>query len=118
MDFIAAEDAYADIRASITHVERIAAATGFKAVNIAKVKKHLFEDDHLLDRYKHLGVPAEMRRFDADFRIAEAWQRLATGQGVPAHIRLLKHEIAEAWYMRAHGPGYASAHAATQRRYP
>ena len=52
MDFIAAEDAYADIRASITHVERIAAATGFKAVNIAKVKKHLFEDDHLLDRYK------------------------------------------------------------------
>jgi hypothetical protein len=74
-----------------------------KPVNITKVKRHLFEDDHLLDSYKHLGVPAEMRRFDADIRIAEAWQRLATGKGAPADIRLLKHEIAEAWYMRANG---------------
>jgi hypothetical protein len=49
MDLSAAEAAYAAIRASITDVESIASATGFKPVNIAKVKRHLLEDDHLLD---------------------------------------------------------------------
>jgi hypothetical protein len=118
MDFEAAEAAYEAIRNSSTDVSHIAATTGCKRANIAKVKTHLFYAIHLLDRYEHLGIPADRRKFDADMRIAEAWGRLESGRGTPADIRLLKHEIAEAWYMRGHGPSYAQAHAAAQRRYP
>jgi len=118
MDFQAAEDAYDAIRATSSDIAVIASATGFKTANIAKVKHHVFEAVHLLDRYADIGVPAEWRRFDADGRIADAWRRLAAGNWVAADIRLLKHEIAEAWYMRRHGPSYAAGHAAAQRRYP
>jgi hypothetical protein len=33
-------------------------------------------------------------------------------------MSLLRHEAAEAWFMRKHGPGYNAAHEAAQKRYP
>jgi hypothetical protein len=30
----------------------------------------------------------------------------------------LRHEVAELWYMRRHGPSYSAAHLAAQARFP
>ena len=114
----AADEAYNAIRASTTDVAEIARSTGLKAENIQKVKDHLFNQQHLLDRYVKQGVPAELRRFHSDIGIAQAWERLRTGKHTAADLQLLKHETAEAWYMRKNGPGYSEAHDAAQNRFP
>ena len=81
-------------------------------------KDHIFYNEHLLDRYLNHGVPAYMGRFDSHEGMAAAWQRLSTGKGAAGDMSLLRHEAAEAWYMRRHGPGYNAAHEAAQKRYP
>jgi hypothetical protein len=114
-----ADEAYGAIRASSTDVADIAKATGFKPQNIQAIKDHLFYQEHLLDKYVDLGVPAEMRLFDSDEAIAEAWQRLQSGTHTPSDIALLKHEMAESTLMRRWAdPGYTRAHSAAQARYP
>jgi hypothetical protein len=114
----AADRAYAHIRSSGTDVATIAENTGIKVANIQKVKDHLFTNEHLLDRYEALGIPGEMRRFDSNMDIANAWKRLEAGTFDAADMQLLRHETAEAWYMRKHGPSYNNSHNAAQRRYP
>jgi YD repeat-containing protein len=113
-----ADAAYDAIRASTTDVGSIASNTGYKSSNIQKVKDHLFMNEQLLDRYESLGVPATRARFDSDIGIAEAWGRLESGTHGPADLQLLRHETAEAWYMRNVSPGYNAAHNAAQRRFP
>jgi len=112
------DEAYAAIRASTTDVADIAANTGIKPQNIQKVKDHLFVNNHLLDRYVDQGVPATLGQFDSDISIAQAWNRLQTGTHTADDIQLLRHETAEAWYMKRHGPGYNAAHNAAQDRFP
>ncbi|MEL7453410.1 MAG: hypothetical protein AAGJ50_08585, partial [Pseudomonadota bacterium] len=114
----AADEAYAAIRASTTDVADIARHTGLKPENIQTVKNHVFEEVHLLDRYVDYGEPAVWARFDSDIGQANAWQRLQSGTHTPDDIAWLKHEMAEGWYMRQHGPGYSAAHDAAQHRYP
>jgi hypothetical protein len=109
---------YATIRASTDDVAAIAAHTGIKPVNIQKVKDHLFYNSHLLDRYENMGIPSVMSRFDSDAGIAAAWLRLSSGRGTGVDMQLLRHEAAEAWFMRRNGPGYTAAHNAAQKRYP
>jgi hypothetical protein len=54
-----------------------------------------------------------MRRFDANPRIAEAWERLRNGDPHPADVDLLRHELYESDYMRQTGnPSYSEAHRA------
>ena len=113
-----AERAYDRIRNDKDDVDRLSHATGFKAAHLLTVKQHLFFLPHLLDRFVHLDEPAEYRRFDADADIAAAWERLQTAPPLRGDVQLLKHEMAEAWYMRRHGPSYQAAHTAAQRRYP
>ena len=67
-----ADEAYEAIQESTTDVETIARNTGIKPENIQKVKDHIFHEEHLLDRYVDVGVPAEMRRFDSELGIANA----------------------------------------------
>lgn len=112
------DEAYDAIRASDTDVASIAQSTGYKSANIQKVKDHLFHNEHTLDRYVDLGVPATVQRFDSNIDIANSWRRLETGAHTPQDIQLLKHETAEAWHMRTHGSGYSAAHEAAQRRFP
>jgi hypothetical protein len=115
----AADEAYAAIRRSTTDVEAIARHTGCKSVNIQKVKQHLFYEEHLLDRYVELGVPAVMQRFDSDLSIANAWKRLERGDFTEADRQLLRHEAAEAYLMRkCRDPSYHRAHTRAQRRFP
>ena len=113
-----ADEAYDAIRANNADVARIAERTGLKPRNIQKVKDHIFNEPHLLDRYMHLGEPAEFRTFDSDIRIADTWERLQTGTFTVRDLQLLWHEAAEAWYMRRHGPSYTAAHEAAHARFP
>ena len=100
-------------------MEAIARNTGCKAVNIQKIKQHLFYEEHLLDRYVELGVPAIMQRFDSDLGIANTWKRLEQGHVTAADRQLLRHEAAEAYLMRRWGdPSYHRAHTRAQRRFP
>lgn len=113
-----ADEAYEAIRDSKTDIEAISRNTGIKPENVKKVKDHLFYEEHLLDRYVDYGIPAETGRFDSDLGIANAWKRLENGTFTADDIKLLKHETAESWYMRRHGPGYTDAHNAADKRFP
>lgn len=75
-------------------------------------------NEQVLDRYESLGIPATIGRFDSDAGIAASWQRLESGTYGAADLQLLRHETAEAWYMRNVSPGYNAAHNAAQRRFP
>lgn len=114
-----ADEAYEAIRQSTTDVETIARNTGIKPENIQKVKDHIFHEAHLLGRYVDVGVPAEMRRFDSELGIANAWKRLEQGTFTEADRQLLRHEAAEAYLMRKwQDPSYNRAHTRTQKRFP
>lgn len=113
-----ADEAYEAIRASNTDVADISKNTGIKIENVQKVKDHLFYEEHLLDRYVEYGIPAQRARFDSDMGIANAWKRLENGTHTPDDMKLLRHETAEAWYMRRNDSGYTDAHNAAERRYP
>ena len=113
-----ADLAYDDIRASITDVDTIAANTGLKPQNIQKIKDHLFIDEHVLDRYVDYGIPAEIKRFDSDIKIADAWKRLENGNHTPEDIQLLKHETAERWIEKKRGAGYTESHDRATESYP
>jgi len=113
-----ADELYERIRQDETNVEKIARHVGWKPANIAKVKHHLFIQEHWLDQYESLGVPATMALFDSDLAIARSWLRLKDGEFSSQDLQLLRHEAAEAWFMRKHGQSYRRAHAAAQRRFP
>lgn len=113
-----AERAYGRIRADPSDVRRISDVTGYKVSNIMAIKQHLFFTPHLLDRYVHLGHAADYKVFDADSEHAACWRRLQQAPPLEADLQLLKHEAADAWYMRRHGPSYEAAHTAAQRRFP
>ena len=113
-----ADEAYEAIRASKTDVAEIARHTGLKPSNIQKVKDHLFHNEYVLDRFADLDSDITVGRFDSDLGTAKAWARLRSGTHTPADMQMLRHEAAEAWYMRRHGPSYRAGHDAAERRYP
>lgn len=108
-----ANQAYDTFRASDDELPAIAATArehGFTPEDIAMIKNHVFREEHVLDLYGDSTVA----RFDANPRMAEAWQRLADGNPHPADIDLLRHERHEAQYMASTGdPSYGRAHTAT-----
>ena len=114
----AAERIYTSIRANALDISKISQNTGIKPANIQKIKEHIFFKKHLLDRYRDYGVPPEWRRFDASPEMAESWLRLTAGNYTEIDLALLRHEAAESWFMRKHGPSYLDAHSAADRRYP
>ena len=106
-----ADAAYDLIRASVSDVDAIARNSEFSNAEIADIKHHLFEQEHLLDRYVDLGVPAEWSRFDSHPGIADAWNRLEAGTHLPEDIQLLHHELTELRFMQQTGnPSYIRAH--------
>jgi hypothetical protein len=108
-----ADDAYDTIRAAddVDAVTESAREHGFSRGDIQQVKDHLFYDQHLLDRY-----PDYVRtdRFDANPRIAEAWDRLTWGHPHESDIELLRHELYEStWMIENNSRSYNGAHQAT-----
>jgi uncharacterized protein YukE len=108
-----AEHAYDTFRASDDELPGVIATAGqygFSAEDIAQIKNHVFRDEHQLDLYGDSTVA----RFDANPRMAEAWQRLADGHPHSADIDLLEHERFESNFMAQAGdPSYGRAHTAT-----
>lgn len=107
---LSAEEKYESIRNSETDVNAIAKNTGYKNKNVQKCKNHLFHDIHRLDRYKSLGEPDEIKRFDANENQARAWKRLEEGTHTKEDLIWLKHEKAEQWYEQKHDTGYSESH--------
>lgn len=73
------------------------------------IKKHLFENRHLLKDY----VTGEMyyARFDSDARQAAAWGRFELGTATDLDRLMLQHELAELRYLeRNPGAPYREAH--------
>ena len=67
----------------------------------------MFNNTHQLDD----GV----RRFDSDPDIADAWDRMRTGDHTPEDLRLLEHEYFESRFEGIHGTDYRTAHDAANR---
>ncbi|WP_234018318.1 MULTISPECIES: DUF6531 domain-containing protein [unclassified Streptomyces] len=103
-----ADHAYDAIRADaqLGRVAQTAASHGYSAADINQIYNHLFTESHQLD--------AGMLRFDANPRIARAWERLQNGNPHPSDFDLLAHELYESSWMRQHGDqNYRRAHQAT-----
>ena len=77
---------YNEIRLDETDIEIIAGNIGWKPSSVKKIKDHIFNNEHLLDRYVSLGEPAVKARFDPDFRQAKAWRRLKRGHHTAKYI--------------------------------
>jgi hypothetical protein len=98
------EQAYPAIRASSTDVQAIARYQGLNERSVGRlraIKEYLFNN----------------LNFEADPEIANAWQRLRTGQGTTADVTLLKHETPEMWYRNNVLDEYRAAHAAANERW-
>jgi DNA polymerase sigma len=109
---------YENVRNDRTDVDKIAENTGLKPENINKVKEHLFENEHNLDRLKDYGIPPERGRYDEDQNIADAWERLKNGNYTSDDIRFLQHEIAERWFEEHVADSYDAAHEAAKKHFP
>jgi hypothetical protein len=87
-------------------VAQTAALHGFSSSDIEQIYNHLFNEEHELD--------AGIARFDANPRIARAWERLQNGVPDSTDVELLRHELYESSWMRDNGnQNYVMAHQAT-----
>lgn len=103
-----ADHAYDKIRADpqLDAVYETASAHGFSSADVEQIYKHVFTESHELDD----GV----RQFDANPRMARAWERLQDGNPHPSDIDLLKHELHESNWMKENAnQNYRQAHQAT-----
>ncbi len=90
-------------RASDSDVKKIARNINFPVKVVKDIKHHIFLDEH------DLGGGA-VGRFDPNYNMAQAWERLIQGTHTPLDIKLLKHELVELTQMRRHGLIYKDAH--------
>ncbi|MEK4522395.1 hypothetical protein MKX96_12295 [Psychrobacillus sp. FSL W7-1493] len=101
-----AEEMYEKFRNIGTEdVNAIAKNTGFSVARIQKIKDHVFNNSHIKDH----GVG----RFDPDYELAQAWQRLIDGKQVDSDIQLLHHEIFESKFEGIFQTNYRTAHEKT-----
>ncbi len=110
----------AEIAANVANVVRPDGSVGFSLDEIAQVKQHVLVDPHRLDVYDEHGdvVGHEVRQFDPDADMAEAWIRLRRGEPLPQDVLLLEHELREARYLEEHPDAtYARAHEHANERY-
>ncbi|WP_428933674.1 hypothetical protein [Streptomyces sp. ACT015] len=84
-----ADHAYGAIRADaqLDRMAQTAASHGYSAADINQIYNRLFIERHQLD--------AGMLRFDANPRIARAWERLQNHNPHPSDFDLLAHELYE-----------------------
>lgn len=97
-----AESYYDTMRSTNDDVRAIAKSVGWTEYSIARIKQHVFLDKHILDD----GI----RRFDADYNMAVAWQRLVNGKFLDRDVLLLKHEYLERVIEKKYNLTYREAH--------
>ncbi|WP_417798611.1 hypothetical protein [Terasakiella pusilla] len=78
-----------------------------KDFSIQRIKNHLFYNTHKLDD----GI----RKFDADPRIVNAWNRLEKGTQTDADIKILNHELFESKFEGIFRTDYRTAHEAANK---
>lgn len=114
-----AREAYEHFRRDGQDIDDIARSTegfvredgevGFSSEEIADIKKHLFDSEHLIEDYETGEVVR--RAFDPDPDIADAWIRMRNGNPLPEDLVLLQHELRELTYLRDNpGVTYQEAH--------
>jgi hypothetical protein len=103
----AAVPAYDAIRTNAADISAIAKNTAMPEATVARIKAHLFENEHLLDH--------GLRRFDADPDIVNSWSRLTRGDWVQSDLDLLAHERFESRFEALFGTNYRTAHDAAIR---
>ncbi|MTH54536.1 hypothetical protein GKZ89_14120 [Bacillus mangrovi] len=97
-----AEEMYESFRKSKTDVQSIANNTGMTKQRIQRIKEHLFINEHI----KEHGIG----RFESDYQIAQAWDRLQKGTYNKNDIDLLNHELFESKFEGIFKTDYRSAH--------
>ena len=97
-----AESYYKFTRTTNDDISSIAKNVGWTEHSVARIKQHVFSDKHILDD----GT----RRFDADYNMAVAWQRLINGDYLDRDILLLKHEYLESIIEKKYNLTYREAH--------
>ncbi|KAF6653029.1 WXG100 family type VII secretion target [Paenibacillus polymyxa] len=83
-------------------VEAISKNTGFSQNRIQRIKDHVFNDIHIKDH----GIG----RFDPDFELSQAWERLIDGKYVDSDVQLLHHELFESRFEGIFHTNYRTAH--------
>ncbi|OIB01382.1 hypothetical protein AK95_28545 [Paenibacillus sp. LC231] len=97
-----ADAMYETFRKSNEDVQSIAKNTGMPENKIQRIKDHLFFKEHI----KEHGVG----RFEADYEIAQAWDRLQKGIFKQQDIDLLNHELFESKFEGIFKTDYRTAH--------
>jgi hypothetical protein len=92
-------------------IDTIVKNTSFTKEQITDIREHIFEKTH------DLG-DGRISKFDSDWRMAQAWQRLEQGKGTELDIMLLNHELEELTIMREKGYNYDDAHVEANEKYP
>ena len=83
--------------------------TGFSRKDIQTIRSHIFYKKHKLEK----GYD----RFDPDYDMAVAWQRLKEGNYLPRDITLLNHELLESQIEKEYNLSATEAHEITQKTY-
>ncbi|MCY9082574.1 T7SS effector LXG polymorphic toxin [Bacillus inaquosorum] len=97
-----ADEMYKVFRKSKTDVQSIANNTGMTKQRVQRIKEHLFIREHK----KEHGIG----RFDPDYEIAKAWDRLQRGTYHKNDIDLLNHELFESKFEGIFKTDYRTAH--------
>ena len=107
-----AESYYDSVRNSKKEpiVNAISQNTGMSSSDVSNVYAHVFVNEYDLD--------GTLKRFDADYDMAESFRRLRDGKDIQEHdIVLLKHEALEYKLMNERGFSYDEAHRQAERLY-
>lgn len=104
-----AESYYDTIRKRSDDIAKIAKNTGFSEKDIQKIKEHVFLNSHILRD----GTG----RFDADYDMAIAWQRLINGSFEDRDLVLLNHELLESIVEKEYNLTYREAHNMAEKEY-
>jgi hypothetical protein len=97
-----ADEMYESFRKSNVDVQAIAKNTGVSENRVERIKEHLFFKEHI----KEHGVG----RFEADYEIVQAWDRLQKGTYKQNDIDLLNHELFESKFEGIFKTDYRTAH--------
>ncbi len=98
-----AEKMYDGFRIANDDFAKIASKVKFNADDLKAIKEHLFLKEHKF-------ADGSVRKFDANYWQAEAWERITKGNPIESDFTLLKHELFELNYMKKNNAPYEVAH--------
>ena len=102
---------YEELRNRDRHslVHAMSTSSGLPEEDVERAFTHVFINEHYLVDPNNPSQ-RRMQRFDPDYKMSQAWQRLCSGKGIyPSDVVLLQHEAAEAILMES-GMLYEEAH--------